>query len=114
MYTDISILFLLICGQFLADYPLQGDFLVRGKNRSNPIPGIPFWQCLIAHSFIHGGVVSLITGIWWLGLAEAVCHALIDDSKCTGKIGFNTDQTLHIACKVLWYAVFIILTTQII
>lgn len=96
------ILFLLICGHFLADYPLQGDFLARGKNRAIPIVGVPFYQCLGAHAFIHGGVVALITGVWWLGALEIVCHAFIDDAKCMGKIGFNTDQTLHVFCKIIW------------
>jgi hypothetical protein len=34
----------LIAGHALADYPLQGDFLSRAKNRSAPIPGFPWWQ----------------------------------------------------------------------
>lgn len=97
------ILFLLIFGHFLADYPLQGDFLARGKNRSNPIPEVPFYQCLIAHAIIHGGVVAIITGVWWIGILEAICHGLIDDAKCTKKINFNTDQALHILCKLIWF-----------
>lgn len=98
----MTILFLLICGHFLADYPLQGDFLARGKNRANPIPGVPFYQCLVAHAFIHAGTVFLITGNFWIAIAELIAHAAIDDAKCTGKIGFNTDQILHIICKIVW------------
>jgi len=94
----------LIVGHALADYPLQGDFLAKAKNRSAPIPGVPWWQAMWAHSAIHGGVVGLITGIWWLGVAEFVVHFLIDDAKCTGKIGFNRDQFLHIAAKGWWLA----------
>lgn len=95
-------LFALLVGHALADYPLQGDFLARAKNRTAPIPGVPFYQALGAHALIHGGFVAAITGSLWLGLAEVVAHALIDDAKCTGKIGFNTDQFLHLACKLLW------------
>jgi hypothetical protein len=103
----MELLFLLICGHFLADYPLQADFLARGKNRANPIPGVPFYQCLAAHAFIHGGMVYLITNNIWLGIAETISHAIIDDAKCTGKIGFNTDQALHIICKIIWVLVII-------
>lgn len=95
-------LFAMIAGHALADYPLQGDFLAKGKNRTAPIPGMPWWQLLGAHAVIHGGMVAAITGSLWLGLAETAAHALIDDAKCTGKIGFNTDQALHLVCKLLW------------
>ena len=97
--------FLLCAGHALADYPLQGDFLAKAKNRAKPSPFIPWYQALCTHAAIHGGFVAVITGIWWLGLAEAVAHAAIDDAKCTGRIGFNTDQALHIACKALWLVI---------
>lgn len=96
-------LFLLLAGHALADYPLQGDFLAKAKNRAAPIPGVPFWQALGAHALIHGGVVALVTGVWWLGVLEFAAHALIDDAKCTSKIGFNGDQILHVLCKLAWF-----------
>lgn len=34
----------LVAGHALADYPLQGDFLARAKNRTAPIAGFPWWQ----------------------------------------------------------------------
>lgn len=92
----------LMVGHALADYPLQGDFLARAKNRTAPIPGIPWQQGLAWHAVIHGGAVGLITGSVWLGVAEAIAHAIIDDAKCRGRIGFNTDQGLHVALKALW------------
>lgn len=94
--------FLLVAGHALADYPLQGQYLSDAKNRQRPMPGTPWWQALIAHALIHGGIVAILTGFWWLGLAEAVAHGVIDDMKCAGRIGFNIDQTLHLACKALW------------
>ena len=100
-------LFLLLAGHALADYPLQGDFLAKAKNRAAPIPGVPFYQALGAHALIHGGVVAIVTGIWWLGLLEVIAHAVIDDAKCTGKIGFNEDQFLHVLCKLWWLALFV-------
>lgn len=98
----IVTLALLIFAHFLADYPLQGDFLAKGKDRTNPIQGIPFWHPLTAHAAIHGGFVGIITGSLWLGLAETVVHWITDDAKCRGKIGYHADQAIHILCKVAW------------
>lgn len=103
--TFFEILALLIFGHFVADYPLQGDFLARGKNRTDPIPSIPFYHPLTAHAVIHGGFVGIITGNAFLGIAEAMMHWFIDDGKCRGVIDFNTDQTLHIICKIAWATV---------
>lgn len=103
----MTILFYLLCGHALADYPLQGDFLARGKNHKNPIPGVPWYQCLIAHALIQGGVVAAITGMPWLGLAEAVSHAAIDYGKSNGQLSFNQDQALHVLCKVLWAVIVV-------
>lgn len=97
----IETLALLVFAHFLADYPLQGDFLAKGKNRVNPIPGIPFWHCLTAHAVIHGGFVGIITGSAWLGLAETIVHWFTDDAKCKGEISYNEDQAIHIICKML-------------
>jgi hypothetical protein len=92
----------LVAAHAVCDYPLQGDFLSKAKNRLAPIPGVPWYQAMGAHAAIHGGAVALITGVWWLGVAEAAAHFVIDDRKCAGKIGFNTDQALHAACKLIW------------
>ncbi len=98
----MTMFFWLVVGHAVADYPLQGDFLARGKNHKSPLPGIPWWQCLVWHSVMHGGAVALVTGNVWLGIAEAVAHAGIDFGKCHGFYGFNADQFLHIACKLAW------------
>lgn len=95
-------LFLLICGHALCDYPLQGDFLAKGKDHKAAIPGVPWWICLIAHAMIHGGMVMVITNNLWAGLAETVVHIVIDYAKCDKLIGFTTDQALHIGCKIGW------------
>lgn len=86
----------------VADYPLQGDFLSRAKSRFNPLAGVPWYQALGAHALIQAGFVWALTGLWWLGLAEFVAHAFIDDRKCAGKLTFNQDQALHAACKAVW------------
>jgi hypothetical protein len=108
---DMLVIFaFLIVGHALCDYPLQGEFLARAKNRTAPIAGVPFWQALSAHAIIHGGAVALITGMPMLGLAEAVAHWLIDDAKCRGRIGFNQDQLLHVACKITWVIILACVT----
>lgn len=109
--TAWTMLLLLLVGHAIADYPLQGDFLSKAKNRAAPIPGVPWWQALGAHATIHGGVVGLITGAWWLGVAEAVVHAITDDAKCRGRISFNQDQAIHVACKVVWVLIAALLLT---
>ncbi len=101
----MSLLLLLLAAHALCDYPLQGDFLSKAKNRQAPLPGVPWFQALGAHALIHGGAVMLLTGAWWLALFEVAAHAVIDDAKCAGRIGFNTDQALHIACKVAYAAI---------
>lgn len=98
----MELLFWLVAGHFVADYPLQGDFLARGKNHTAPIAGVPWQQCLLAHAFIHGGMVALITGHVGLGLLEVALHAWIDFGKCQKIFGFNIDQALHIVCKIIY------------
>lgn len=92
-----------------AFYPLQGAHLARAKHRTDPDPSTPWYQAPGAHAAIHAGAVGLVTGSVTLALAEFAAHAVIDDAKCAGRIGFNTDQALHIACKALWAGVAVAL-----
>lgn len=92
----------LIAAHAVCDYPLQGDFLSKAKNRRAPLPGVPWQQALAAHAAIHAGAVGLLTGFWWLGVAEFIAHAVIDDAKCRGRLTFDGDQAAHIACKLVW------------
>jgi hypothetical protein len=80
----IVVLFWLLVGHALADYPLQGEFLAKAKHHRNPIGGVPFYHALLAHAFIHAGAVVLVTGTLWLGLAELLAHVFIDYAKCAG------------------------------
>lgn len=96
---------LLLTWHALADYPLQGDFLARGKNRHAPIDGIPADLCMRAHCWIHAGGVLVITGSVVCALIEHVLHWAIDDAKCGGHTSFRTDQRLHVACKVAYAAI---------
>lgn len=98
-------LFWLVVGHVLADYPLQGDFIATAKDRNSPL-GKLFWpHALGAHAMIHAGFVALVTGSIWLGLAEAVIHAVTDFCKCEKRISLNVDQAIHFACKFLWAAI---------
>ena len=97
-----NLVLLLLFAHALADYPLQGDFLAKAKNRVAPLPGVPWYQAMLAHSVIHGGFVYVITGSATLGVLEVVTHFIIDDLKCQNEISFNMDQGLHMACKVIW------------
>ena len=97
-----ELLSLMVVGHALADYPLQGDFLSKAKNHKSPISGVPFYQALGAHSVIHAGFVGMITGSLWLALSEMVLHAGTDYAKCEEQISYNTDQAIHIGCKVVW------------
>jgi len=111
----IQMMLLLFAGHALCDYPLQGDFLARGKNPLKAILGIPWQQCLFAHALIHAGMVLVITKSLWLACAELMIHAITDYAKCVGWFGdqtygteginpkaFNIDQAIHYGCKILW------------
>lgn len=109
--TDIALFIevfaLLLIWHALADYPLQGDFLARAKNRFAPIPGVPWQWPLASHAAIHAGGVWVITDNGWLALLQFASHALIDDLKCeAGKryegrrmatFAFHCDQIAHVA-----------------
>jgi hypothetical protein len=98
----IRLLFALFTAHALFDFPLQGEFLSKGKNHTNPLPGVPWYQCLFAHSLIQAGAVAMITGSPVLALAELIVHAITDYAKSEKWISFNVDQAIHYASKVLW------------
>lgn len=133
--TAFELFALLILGHYVADYPMQGQFIALGKNRTCPIPGTPWYQILFAHAYMHGGMVAgavvlaglsghpeLFTLALPIAVGEVILHWLIDDLKCRRearcrkncseanlegrRIGaYNLDQSLHCACKLLWAAV---------
>ena len=106
-WTPIELFGILVFGHALADYPLQGDFLAKAKNHKAPIPGIPWWQALFAHSVIHAGFVGIVTGYWFIAALELVAHSIIDYSKCNdSRVTFNIDQAAHIVCKVIWCVMY--------
>lgn len=111
----MTLFFWLLVGHALADYPLQGDFLARGKNRHLPAAYLPpgqvaqaIWPwCLTAHALIHAGAVAYFTGSVLVGVVELGLHWAIDFAKCESWTGIHTDQTLHVACKVAYVLVLL-------
>jgi hypothetical protein len=112
----IFVFLALAIGHAVADYPLQGSFLAKAKNRHSDIsnyfgksaPSGVWLHAMTAHSLIHAGAVWLITGSAVLAVIELTAHWIIDYVKCEGWIGFNTDQLLHYVCKIS-YAMLIYL-----
>lgn len=106
----MTLLFWLLVGHAVCDYPLQGDFLARAKNPFNPIPGVPWYQALFWHALMHAGAVMLITHAWRFAVVEFCLHCVMDVMKCgyLGKkqaMAFNVDQGFHVGCKLLYAAV---------
>ncbi len=107
------LLFAFVIGHSIADFPLQGDFLSRGKNRNTPPPPLAdgkaspgnLWVYLMsAHCLIHAGFVWVICGSPLLAFVEFVLHWIIDHAKCEGHTSFATDQWMHVATKAVYVA----------
>ena len=106
------LLFWLVIGHFVMDFPLQGSAVAAQKS---PLPGLrnealakavpwPYW--MTAHALMHGGTVMLITGSLLLGVLETTLHWATDLAKCCRKIGIHADQAIHIGCKIAWFVVW--------
>lgn len=96
---------------FLCDYPLQGDFLAVGKGSfAKPHFGVPWYHCMAAHCAIHGLAVGLVTGIWWFGLIEFALHFMIDVAKCVKATNIQTDQAMHIVCKLIYVLALLVMS----
>lgn len=109
MELFIALLFLLVVGHALADYPLQGEFLATAKDHKTQV-GRHIWPWALSfHAMIHGGLVYAITGVAWIGLLEVAVHAGIDWAKTHNYITFNVDQWLHLGCKVVWVVIVLLL-----
>lgn len=97
--------FLLMFGHFLADFPLQGDYLSRTKDPLKNEFGIWFIS-MFAHSMIHAGVVFILTGSIVLAGFMLATHFFIDYAKCAGWFGKGTpaytrDQIFHIVVLLM-------------
>ncbi len=106
-----ALLFALIIGHALADYPLQGKFLAIRKNRhikpleyGADVPSAIWVYCLSAHSLVHAGAVWVVTGSPLFGFIEFLVHWAIDFAKCEKWTNFHTDQGLHLLSKLIYVA----------
>ena len=104
----MALFFQFLVGHALGDYVFQREIMATSKSRHAKIyetagRGFPPWYYwLISHALVHGGAVYLISGSALLGFIETVLHTIIDYSKCEHWFGLNTDQILHILCKVAY------------
>jgi len=94
--------FLLMCAHALCDFQLQ-----NGAMHALKCPGHhrDWYIWMAAHALICGGAVYLVTGSLFLGITETVAHFTIDTWKANKRIGFRTDQLLHIAFRIV-YAIY--------
>lgn len=109
MESMLETLFYLIAGHALGDFGLQTDWMARHKCRgascegeSSSRPEFIWLHVLTAHCMIHAALVALVTGSILLGVLELIAHWIIDYHKCKNTFGFNTDQCLHLGCKLIW------------
>lgn len=100
--------FLLLVSHAVADFVLQNETMVAGKNRQHKVHSStgknfpPWYYWLSAHGLVHGGLVFLVTQHLILSVVETLAHMLIDFLKCEHKINFHQDQFLHVLCKVIY------------
>jgi Protein of unknown function (DUF3307) len=67
--------------QFLADFPLQSNWMARGKERANG-----YLVPLFAHASVHGvmsGLIALffLPSLWWVGGVDFLIHFATDLGK---------------------------------
>lgn len=95
---------LLLGGHLIADCVFQSDTMAKHKARAfvRAVGMPPWWWWLAAHAAMHGAMVYMILGRVDLACGEFAAHGLIDFGKCEHKFGLAFDQSLHVACKVLW------------
>jgi hypothetical protein len=101
-----NILWLLLV-HYVADYPLQGEFLAQTKGK--------YFYSLLAHSIIYGLSIALcfkLLGAFaiWKAFVLVGSHIVIDYKKATAKDKgkaltsyLYVDQALHIAINVILY-----------
>ena len=104
-------IFYLIAAHFVVDFSLQNDTMAINKNRhaNTELQNyVPWYYWMMSHAISHGAGVALITGSVGLGIAETICHFLIDYGKCDRWYSIHADQFLHIFCKFIWFFAWIL------
>ena len=106
-YAPYAMLYLLFLSHFVADYPLQSEFMAKHKSPLNSLPAAPWGYVMASHAAVHALGVYLVTGSVVLSAAELVLHAQIDTGKCIGVFGIHVDQGLHLLTKCFLVALFV-------
>ena len=104
----LDLLILLFLAHFFADYPLQGDKMAVEKCPGKDVTLDWRWW-LTGHTATHGFFVAVLTGVPILGIAEMIAHFLIDYGKCRFHYPLLIDQSFHLACKVAWVGLLVLL-----
>ena len=96
-----------VLAHYIADYPLQGDFLAQTKGK--------YFYSLLVHSIIYGLSISLcfeLLGVFnvWKAIILIVNHICIDYIKAHAKDKNKAmtsylyiDQALHLAINFILY-----------
>ena len=99
-----NILWVLLA-HYIADYPLQGDFLAQTKSK--------YWYSLLAHSIIYGLTIALCYKLIdvfaiWKAIVLIGSHMIIDYKKATAKnkdkaltTYLYIDQILHLIINII-------------
>ncbi len=103
-------LFELLVAHAFSDFAFQPSEMGKGKNRHKRPDYIPpgmnpatVWiYYSIGHALINGGMVYLVTGSEFLGIAETMVHWTIDFLKCDGRISPQMDQMVHLSTKIIY------------
>lgn len=109
--TFFMLCFLLLAAHALCDFPLQGEAVAINKNPNANTAlqkVVPWYYWNLSHALTHGGAVALITGSPSLGLLETVAHFTIDYYKSMARYNIHVDQLLHLVCKIIWAAVWLL------
>ena len=110
------LLWALVLGHAVSDFPLQGTFLAIGKDRHADLAAVTggrkwpahIWvYCLTIQSMVQATAVWLVTGSVILSVIEFVMHWLIDLAKNEKLTNFYQDQALHILCKIAYAALIL-------
>jgi hypothetical protein len=110
-----ALLFFLIAAHALMDYSLQNDAMAVCKcpKANTPLAAsVPWYYWLTAHALLHGAAVGAVfrwMGFDWnvvaaLATAETVIHWFVDLGKCEKLYPLYVDQSIHILCKLAWWA----------
>jgi hypothetical protein len=105
----LNSLLVLIGAHYIADYPLQGEFLAQTKGK--------YWYSLLAHSVIYTFVIGIclyILGSYsiWKALFILSSHMIIDCKKAKARdkqkaltTYLYIDQGLHVGINILLYLI---------